>query len=111
MSRVLSIQSTVVHGYVGNKAAMFPLQLHGLDVDPLNSVQLSNHTGYKYCTGQKFDGAQCREIMQGLKKNGLMKYQYVLSGYMGSLSFLEAVVEQIEELKRDNPDLFYGNLF
>ncbi|CAI7774694.1 unnamed protein product [Closterium sp. NIES-53] len=43
--RVLSIQSHTVQGYVGNKAAVFPLQLLGFDVDPINSVQLSNHTG------------------------------------------------------------------
>lgn len=43
--RVLSIQSHVVHGYVGNKAATFPLQLLGFEVDALNTVQFSNHTG------------------------------------------------------------------
>lgn len=36
LARVLSIQSHVVHGYVGNKSAVFPLQLLGLDVDPVN---------------------------------------------------------------------------
>eukprot|EP01052_Picozoa_sp_SAG31_P012170 SAG31_NODE_705_length_12695_cov_3.147007_8_plen_118_part_00 len=43
--RVLSVQSHVVHGYVGNKSAVFPLQLLGMEVDPINSVQFSNHTG------------------------------------------------------------------
>lgn len=43
--RVLSIQSHVVHGHAGNKSAVFPLQLLGFDVDPINSVQFSNHTG------------------------------------------------------------------
>jgi len=47
--RVLSIQSHVVHGYVGNKCAVFPLQLHGFDVDPINSVQFSNHAGKTEC--------------------------------------------------------------
>jgi pyridoxine kinase len=45
MSRLLSIQSHVVHGYVGNRAATFPLQLLGYDVDTINTVQFSNHTG------------------------------------------------------------------
>ncbi|XP_033208892.1 pyridoxal kinase isoform X2 [Belonocnema kinseyi] len=49
---VLSIQSHVVSGYVGNKSATFPLQLLGFDVDTINSVQLSNHTGYKVFKGQ-----------------------------------------------------------
>ncbi|KAJ8567425.1 hypothetical protein K7X08_019633 [Anisodus acutangulus] len=44
--RVLSIQSHTVQGYVGNKSAVFPLQLLGYEVDPINSVQFSNHTGY-----------------------------------------------------------------
>ena len=44
--RILSIQSHVVSGHVGNKAAIFPLQLLGYDVDFINSVQFSNHTGY-----------------------------------------------------------------
>lgn len=39
--RVLSIQSHVVHGYAGNKCAVFPLQLHGFDVDFINSVQVN----------------------------------------------------------------------
>uniref|UniRef100_A0AC11DKQ2 Pyridoxal kinase n=1 Tax=Ovis aries TaxID=9940 RepID=A0AC11DKQ2_SHEEP len=43
--RVLSIQSHVVRGYVGNRAATFPLQVLGFEVDAVNSVQFSNHTG------------------------------------------------------------------
>ena len=45
--RILSIQSHVVSGYVGNKSATFPLQLLGFETDCINSVQFSNHTGYK----------------------------------------------------------------
>ncbi|KAI8835531.1 Ribokinase-like protein [Chytridium lagenaria] len=54
--RVLSIQSHVVHGIVGNKAATFPLQLLGFQVDPLNTVQFSNHTGYPKFTGDRMEG-------------------------------------------------------
>uniref|UniRef100_A0A8C1YSM9 pyridoxal kinase n=1 Tax=Cyprinus carpio TaxID=7962 RepID=A0A8C1YSM9_CYPCA len=43
--RVLSVQSHVVRGYVGNKSASFPLQVLGFEVDTINSVQFSNHTG------------------------------------------------------------------
>lgn len=72
--RVLSIQSHVVHGYVGNKSATFPLQVSkycnniymkslnklyiylvkvlGFEVDAINSVQFSNHTGYATVKGQ-----------------------------------------------------------
>lgn len=51
-NRVLSIQSHVVSGYVGNKSATFPLQLLGFEVDAINTVQFSNHTGYGHWKGQ-----------------------------------------------------------
>ncbi|KAL1448001.1 hypothetical protein WDU94_003693, partial [Cyamophila willieti] len=50
--RVLSIQSHVVSGYVGNKSATFPLQVLGFEVDAINTVQFSNHTGYGVFKGQ-----------------------------------------------------------
>ena len=52
--KVLSIQSHVVHGYVGNKAATFPLQCKGWDVDALNTVQFSNHPAYGHISGDVY---------------------------------------------------------
>lgn len=45
--RILNIASHVVHGHVGNCATTFPLQLHGFEVNCINSVQFSNHTNYE----------------------------------------------------------------
>merc|ERR1712045_163271 len=68
--RVLSIQSHVVSGYVGNKSATFPLQLLGFEVDAINSVQFSNHTGYaKGVRGQVLNDQQLAELIEGLKQN------------------------------------------
>ena len=44
MKNILSIQSHVVYGFAGNKSATFPMQLLGVDVWALNTVQFSNHT-------------------------------------------------------------------
>ena len=63
--RVLSIQSHVVHGYVGNKCAVFPLQLHGFDVDPISSVQFSNHAG-KTASGSAVDGSLSLQVAQSI---------------------------------------------
>ena len=69
--RVLSIQSHVVHGYVGNKCAVFPLQLLGLEVEPIYSVQFSNHTGYPVVKGAVFDGEHLGNLMQvGVRGGG-----------------------------------------
>ena len=102
-SRVLSIQSHVVHGYVGNKAAVFPLQLLGFDVDVVNSVHFSNHTGYEVFQGDVLQGDQLLGILSGLKENGLLKnVGHVLTGYIGSESFLHAVLSVVSELRKDD---------
>ncbi|KAH7423894.1 hypothetical protein KP509_12G079400 [Ceratopteris richardii] len=77
--RVLSIQSHTVQGYVGNKAAVFPLQLLGFDVDPINSVQFSNHTGYPVCRGQVLNGDELWSLIEGLEANGLLYYTHLLT--------------------------------
>ncbi|CAG5132106.1 unnamed protein product [Candidula unifasciata] len=105
--RVLSIQSTVVFGYVGNKSATFPLQLHGYEVSTINSVQFSNHTGYGKWKGQVLDAQQVTDLFEGLRINNLLDFSYVLTGYIGSETFLEKVGETVKELKLKNPNLIY----
>ena len=46
MQTILSIQSAVAYGHVGNSAATFPLQRLGHEVWPVPTVVFSNHTGY-----------------------------------------------------------------
>ncbi|GMH92973.1 hypothetical protein TrST_g3824 [Triparma strigata] len=108
--RVLSIQSHVVFGYVGNKSAVFPLQTLGFDVDAINSVQFSNHTGYPNgFKGEVMDGDKLLTIVEGLESNGLLnnKHTHLLTGYIGSASFLSAVLQIINKLKTTSPDFKY----
>jgi pyridoxine kinase len=107
--RVLSIQSHVVHGYVGNKAAVFPLQLLGFDVDVINSVQFSNHTGYdQKWEGDVLNGGQLDSLLDGLERNDLLKNtQHLLTGYIGSESFLRSVIRVLNTLKKYNSDFRY----
>ncbi|GLT28836.1 hypothetical protein SLA2020_037400 [Shorea laevis] len=105
--RVLSIQSHTVQGYVGNKSAVFPLQLLGYDVDPINSVQFSNHTGYPTFKGQVLNGQQLWELIEGLAANDLLYYTHLLTGYIGSVSFSNTVLEVVDKLRTINPNLIY----
>ncbi|KAI3936797.1 hypothetical protein MKW98_021659 [Papaver atlanticum] len=105
--RVLSIQSHTVQGYVGNKSAVFPLQLLGFDVDPINSVQFSNHTGYPTFKGQVLNGQQLWELIEGLEANNLLYYTHLLTGYIGSVSFLDTVLRVADKLSSINPNLQY----
>ena len=79
-ARVLSIQSHVVHGYVGNKSAVFPLQLLGFEVDFINTVHFSNHTGYPVIKGTVMDGQTLESVIEGMKANNLIDHTHLLTG-------------------------------
>lgn len=100
--KILSIQSHTVHGYVGNKAATLPLQLLGLEVDPLNTVHFSTHSGYGNIRGDVTSAAQVEVLVDGLRMNGVFKYNYVLSGYARSKELLETVAGIVKELRDAN---------
>jgi len=99
--RVLSIQSHVVSGYVGSKAAVFPLQTLGIEVDSVHSCHLSNHTGYSGgAPGARLNGDDLREILDGLSRNGLLeKTTHLLTGFIGTASFLHAVADAVIALR------------
>lgn len=90
---------------VGNKSAVFPLQLLGFDVDVINSVQFSNHTGYeKGFQGDILKGEQLRNLLAGLEANDLLhEIGHLLTGYIGSESFLEAVLDVLKTLRQYGP--------
>lgn len=104
--RVLSVQSHVVYGVVGNKAAVFPMLLRGVDVDPLNTCQLSNHTGYGKFAGTRTSAEDFRKIWDVLVSNGITsKYDMVLTGYVGQPETLTALRDAVHELKAKQPNL------
>lgn len=107
LPRVLSIQSHVVHGYVGNKCVVLPLNRLGFEVDTINSVHFSNHTGYPKFKGTVMSGEELLSIIDGLEENGLLQYTHLLTGYIGSASLLKAVSEVVTRLRRLNPNLVY----
>jgi pyridoxine kinase len=105
---LLSIQSHVAYGHVGNAAAVFPLQRLGVEVWPIHTVQFSNHTGYGRWTGQVFDGAMIGELVKGIDARGVLgKCDGVLSGYIGSAEIGAAILDAVAEVKIANPAARY----
>lgn len=92
-TRVLSIQSHVVHGFVGNKCSIFILQRLGLDVDPINTVHLSNHNGYPNSAGTVMKSEELDQIISGLRMNNLLSYTHILTGYVGSPGVLNGIAQ------------------
>jgi pyridoxine kinase len=100
---LLSIQSHVAYGHVGNAAATFPLQRMGVEVWPIHTVQFSNHTGYGAWTGQVFDASLIGELVKGIEARGVLgACDGVLSGYMGSAATGEGILDAVRRVKRAN---------
>eukprot|EP00439_Symbiodinium_sp_Y106_P069127 s2456_g11.t2 len=91
--RVTKQQSHVVHGYVGNRAAVFPLQLLGFEVDVINSVQFCCHTGYPSFAGQRLSGDDLETLIQGMSTNQVLNHSFLLTGYIGTASFLRGILK------------------
>lgn len=105
---ILSIQSHVAFGHVGNAAAVFPLQLMGHEVWPIHTVQFSNHTGYGAWTGQVFDAAIIGELLRGISERGaLPACRAVLSGYMGSAATIRQVAQAVATVRAASPGALY----
>jgi pyridoxine kinase len=105
---ILSIQSHVAYGHVGNAAATFPLQRIGVEVWPIHTVQFSNHTGYGAWTGRVLDAAMITELMQGIAQRGVLGgCDGVLSGYMGSAETGAAILDAVAQVKAANPKARY----
>jgi pyridoxine kinase len=105
---ILSIQSHVAYGHVGNSAAVFALQRIGVEVWPVHTVQFSNHPGYGGWRGDVFSGEAIRQVVQGIADRGVLTTcNGVLSGYLGSRDAGEAVVEAVACVKRANPAALY----
>ncbi len=101
---ILSIQSHVAFGHVGNASAVFPLQRLGAEVWAVNTVQFSNHTGYGAWRGQVFGAELVRDCVQGIAERGVLGgCDAVLSGYMGDASIGEAILDAVAQVKAANP--------
>jgi pyridoxine kinase len=105
---ILSIQSSVAYGHVGNSAAVFPLQRMGFEVWPVNTVHFSNHTGYGQWRGSVLPAEDVADIIRGIEaRDVLPNCDAVLSGYMGDASLGEVVVGEAGRVKELNPKAVY----
>ncbi|GAA4709004.1 pyridoxal kinase PdxY [Nocardioides conyzicola] len=106
--KVLSIQSSVAYGHVGNSAAVFPLQRLGHEVWPVNTVHFSNHTGYGAWRGPLLAADDVREVIAGIDDRGVLgEADAVLSGYQGDPAVGGIILETVARVKELNPAAVY----
>lgn len=106
---ILSIQSHVAYGHVGNSAAAFPLQRLGFEVWPVPTVIFSNHTGYGAWRGHLLKIDEIREIIEGIDERGaLNRCTALLSGYLGDAALGTAVLETLSRIRAHRPGVLYA---
>ncbi len=105
---ILSIQSSVAFGHVGNSAAVFPLQRLGIEAWAVNTVHFSNHTGYGEWRGPLLSADDLREVVRGVEERGVLgRLAAVLSGYQGAEDVGEVVLQTVARTKELSPDAVY----
>ena len=106
---ILSIQSHVVYGHVGNAAAVFPLQRLGREVWPLMTLQYSSHLGYAGWRGGAFDAAMIDDCVSGLEAIGVLpRCAGLLTGYLGKPEIGEAALRALDRIRAANGDAAYA---
>ena len=106
---ILSIQSSVAYGHVGNSAAVFPLQRIGVEVLPVYTVHFSNHTGYGSWRGPLLAPEDLREVITGIEERGaLADVDVVLSGYQGGEGVADVILDAVARVKSANPNAIYA---
>jgi pyridoxine kinase len=107
--KILSIQSAVAYGHVGNSAAVFPLQRIGVEVLPVYTVNFSNHTGYGAWRGPLISPDDVREVIVGIEERGVLpQIDVVLSGYQGGEGIADVILEAVQRVKAANPAAVYS---
>lgn len=105
---VISIQSQVVFGHVGNSAALFPMQAAGLEVASIPTVVFSNTPNYPTLRGRALPPEFFSDLLQGARERGLPeRAAFILTGYIGSLDVALMVADFVAEAKAANPELIY----
>lgn len=107
--KILSIQSSVAYGHVGNSAAVFPLQRIGVEVMPVYTVHFSNHTGYGAWRGPLLTPEDIWQVITGIAQlGGLDDVDVVLSGYQGGPGIADVILDAVALVKQKNPAAIYA---
>lgn len=105
---IISIQSQVVHGHVGNSAAVLPMQARGLNVAAVPTTLLSNNPHFETMRGRVLEPELVGDLLRGVEERGLIETsRYIVSGYLGSRANGEVVAAFVERARQINPDITY----
>jgi len=109
VTTIVSIQSAVAYGHVGNSAAVFPMQRLGVEVWPVYTVNFSNHTGYGAWKGPLIATDDVRAVITGMEeRDAFGEVDAVLSGYQGGNEIGGVIIDAVARVKAANPSAIYA---
>ena len=105
---ILSIQSNVVAGHVGNSAAAPALQRLGDTVWRLDTVHFSNHPAHGHHTGHLVPADRLSELVDGLDRRGVFaQCDAVITGYLGDPATGPVALDAVDRVRRVRPDAVF----
>jgi len=105
---ILSVQSSVAAGHVGNQAATLPLQRLGFEVWPVDTVIFSNHPAHGGHSGRIVDSTAVSALIGGLEALGLWAdCAGVLSGYLGRAATGTVIVDAVRRIRAVRKDMLF----
>jgi pyridoxine kinase len=108
MTTIMSIQSSVAYGHVGNSAASFALMRMGVETYPVYTVHYSNTTSYGSWRGLNLSADEVLDVVKGIDDRGaLVGVDAVLSGFQGSTTMGDTIVAAVQLVKQRNPEAVY----
>ena len=108
VTTILSIQSSVAYGHVGNSAATFPLMRLGVEVWPVITVHFSNHTGYGAWRGPLLAPGDVADVVAGIADRGVLgRVDAILSGYQGAAEMGAEILQAVRLVRKENPAAIY----
>jgi pyridoxine kinase len=108
MPTVLSVQSRVAYGHVGNAASVFALQRLGIEAWALDTVAFSNHTGHGKWRGSAVAASEIAALFDGIAALGVLpQIDALLSGYLGDAATGPVLLDVVERVRRANPQALF----
>ncbi len=100
MMSVLTIQSRVASGYVGNAAAVPALQALGVEAVAIDTAHLSNHPAHGSFEGGTSSSAAVAALLRGVEtKHSRHGFAAVMTGYLAEIKTGRAALDAIRRLK------------
>ena len=104
MKTVLSIQSAVTIGAVGNTMATMAMNAMGVDINRVDTIHLAAHPGYGIKAGGRLEQLHFDDMISGLIQLEIWhRIDAIMTGYMAAADQAQPIAQLIRIIKEQCP--------